>query len=184
MKIPLSTAAVSSAGSSPEVTIPVSAQLGAFGLAFLSGIFFALLYDLFSALRRRFSSRFITLLLDGIYCLFTALSLFLFVLRLGDGRARFYLLAAIALGAAAFWALPSAFFRPIWSFWLECFLLFFSFLDAPRRFLCSAAQKAWKICKTLFYFSGKYAIMVFCKPWSAKERRQWRRKKPPQRKKV
>ncbi len=164
--------------------IPISVQLGAFCLSLLSGAAFALLYDLFSTLRRRFSSRLTTLLLDGAYCLSMAVALFLFVLRLGDGRPRLYLLCGIALGAAAYWALPAAFFHPIWNFWLECILLTLSFLDAPRRFLLTLGQKVWKICKRLFYFGEKYVIMLFCKPWNTKESRQWRRKKPPQRKKV
>lgn len=184
MKIPLPTAAASLAVFSPEMAIPIGAQLAAFLLAFAAGAAFALLYDLFAALRRRLSSRGATLVLDGAYCLCAAAALFLFVLRLGDGRPRLYLLAAIALGAAAYWALPAAFFRPVWNFWLECILLSLVFLDAPRKFFLTAAGKVWKICKKLFYFSTKYAIMLFCKPWNTKEIRQWRRKKPPQRKKV
>ena len=164
--------------------IPVTGQLSAFFLAALAGASFALVYDLFAAVRRRFSSRLTTALLDGIYCLCVAAALFLFTLHLGNGRPRIYLLIAIALGAAVYFLLPAAFFRPVWNFWLECFLLALSFADTPRRFFLQCAEKTEKICKRLFYFGRKYAIILFCKPWNSKETRQWQKKRPQKRKKV
>ena len=184
MKNRIPRAGASSPGFSRKMTIPVNQQISAFLLAALSGASFALIYDLFAALRCRFSSRLTTALLDGIYCLSVAAALFLFTLHLGNGRPRLYLLIAIALGAAAYFSLPAAFFRPVWNFWLGCFLLALSFLDIPRRFLLQCIRKTGKICKTLFYFGEKYAIILFCKPRSTKETHQWRKKRPQKRKKV
>ena len=183
-KRPTPAAAVSSAAFSPKMSIPVSAQLLTFFLALLSGASFALVYDLFAAVRRRFSSHLATALLDGFYCLCAALALFLLTLDLGDGRPRLYLLLAIVLGAAMYFLLPAPYFRPVWNFWLECFFLALAFGNAPRRFLLHLGQKIWRSCKKLFYFSKKYAIILFCKPWSAKEKQQWRKRRPQKRKQV
>ena len=154
-----------------SVTIPVKEQLLTFFLAFLSGASFALVYDRFAALRRRCSSRITAAVLDGVYCLCVAVALFLATMNLGNGRPRIYLLLAIVLGAVTYFMLPAAFFRPVWNFWLDCFLLALSFWNAPRRFLLRCFGKVRKKCKKLFYFSEKYAIMLFCKPRNTKETR-------------
>ena len=166
------------------MAVPVHEQLLAFFLALLAGASFAFVYDLFAAVRKRVRSRFSAAALDGIYCLCAAAALFFLTLSLGNGRPRLYLLLAIVLGAALYFLLPAPFFRPVWNFWLDCFLLALSFWNAPRRLFLRMGQKVWKSCKKLFYFSGKYAIMLFCKPWSAKEKRQWQKRKPQKRKQV
>ncbi len=176
--------AVSSPAFLPDVTVPVKEQLLTFLLSTLSGASFALVYDLFAALRRRFSSPPAAAALDGLYCLSAAAALFLVTLQLGDGRPRLYLLIAIALGAAAYFLLPAAFFRPVWNFWLDCLLLALFFWDAPRRFLLRCGRKVRKTFKKLFYFSEKCAIMLFCKPRNTKETRQWRKRRPQKRKRV
>ncbi len=155
-----------------------------FFLALLSGASFALVYDLFAALRCRFASPLTTALLDGLYCLCAAATLFLLTLELGNGRPQLYLLLAIMLGAVIYFLLPAAFFRPIWNFWLDCFLLALFFWDAPRRLFLRMAQKVRKSCKKLFYFGEKYAIMLFWKPQNTKETRQWQKRKPQKRKQV
>ena len=182
MKKAICRAAVFSPASLPDVTIPIKEQLLAFFFAFLSGASFALVYDLFAAVRKRFHSRIAAALMDGIYCLSVAAALFLFTLHLGDGRPRLYLLAAIALGATVYFSLPASYFRPIWNFWLDCFLLTLSFGDAPRRFFLRWYQNVQKRCKKLFYFATKCVIMFACKPRNTKETRQWQRKRPQKRK--
>ena len=166
------------------MTASVHQQLLTFFLALLSGASFAFIYDLFAAVRKRARSRFSAAALDGIYCLCAASGLFFLTLGLGNGRPRLYLLLAIVLGAAVYFLLPAPFFRPVGNFWLDCFLLALSFWNVPRRLFLRAGQKVWKSGKKLFYFSEKYAIMLFCKPWSTKERRQWQKRKPQKRKRV
>ena len=166
------------------MTVPVHEQLLTFFLALLAGASFAVIYDLFAAVRRRTRSRFSAAALDGIYCLCAASGLFFLTLGLGNGRPRLYLLLAVVLGAAVYFLLPAPFFRPVWNFWLDCFLLALSFWNVPCRLFLRMGQKVWKNCKKLFYFTQKYAIMSFCKPWSTKETRQWRKRKPQKRKRV
>lgn len=87
-----------------------SAQLQSFGCCLLAGLGLGLLYDLLRPLRLA-AGRGIGGALDLGYWLCAVLTAFVCQLRLDEGHLRLYLLAALLLGAAAWFVGPSPLVR-------------------------------------------------------------------------
>lgn len=131
----------------------VSLQLMTFGRSILLGMGIALLYDLLRPVRRRCPR--LLWLLDGAYCLASALVTGLFLLRQGDGELRLYILLGAAGGAVLFFSLVSELLRAVWDFWADTAVLTGRLLSIPVRGTIRLGKKLTIHCKNLFYFAGK-----------------------------
>ena len=138
----------------------ISAQLLSLFLAAALGMALGIFYDLLRALRlRRRKSHVLTHLMDGAFVLIGGtFSLFL-ALQVGRGELRLYLLAGLVSGALLWFSLPSAFFRPLWDWWLDTLGKFFRLLWCPVRYLFSLWQKFTFRAKKMFSFLSKYATI-------------------------
>ena len=83
----------------------VSQQLMLFARSILLGMGIALVYDLLRPVRQRCPG--LLWLLDGAYCLVSALGLGLFLLRQSDGELRLYVLLGAAGGVVLFFSMLS-----------------------------------------------------------------------------
>ena len=151
--------------------IEIGAQLDALWRSLFLGAAFALLYDGLRALRlRRRTRRALTDLLDALYCLFLAVALLAFTLRIGQGELRLYMLAFIALGAYLSFALLSPLLRPLWDFWADCLFAFARLLRAPLLLVKKYYGKLHKFAKKLFLFSRR-GTKGRCAVWQRKRPR-------------
>lgn len=131
---------------------PISEQLALFLRAVALGAVLGLLYDLFRALRT-LGGKLWGGLLDALFCLTAAASLFLFVMA-GDGEMRIFVVLGMAGGMLLFLCLAGPLLRPVWRFWLD--ILLFP-VRAVKNFLKKCGQKA----KKLFSFGRTRVIIVF-----------------------
>ncbi len=130
----------------------VPAQLATFLRAILLGASLGLVYDLLRVLRR-LGGRIWGGILDALYCVAAASSLFFFTLA-GDGELRLFILAGAAGGAVLYFCLLSPLLLPLLGLWLEIFM-------APVRFIGAILKKCGKIFKKLFSFlRGWFTIIA------------------------
>lgn len=130
----------------------MSAQLMLFLQSILLGVCLGLLYDLLRALRRRGGGPVWLGILDGLYAVAAASSLFFFVMT-GDGELRLFVLAGTIGGAVLHFCLFSGPMAPLWDFWLGILLL-------PWRFLENFIKKLGSICKKLFSFWKRWFTII------------------------
>ena len=130
----------------------ISDQLALFLRAVALGASLGLVYDLFRTLRT-LGGKLWGGILDVLFCLMAAASLFLFVMA-GDGEMRIFVVLGAAGGMLLFLCLAGPLLRPIWRFWLN--LLLFP-LRLVKRILKKCGQKA----KKLFSFGRVRVIMVY-----------------------
>lgn len=95
----------------------VSEQLLLFLRSIALGAVLGLVYDLLSALRS-LGGRLWGGVLDALFCLTAACSVFLFVMA-GDGELRIFIALGILGGAVLFRCLLGGLLRPVWRFWVE-----------------------------------------------------------------
>lgn len=95
----------------------VSEQLLLFLRSIALGAVLGLVYDLLSALRS-LGRRLWGGVLDALFCLTAACSVFLFVMA-GDGELRIFIALGILGGAVLFRCLLGGLLRPVWRFWVE-----------------------------------------------------------------
>lgn len=133
----------------------ISEQLAMFVRSILLGGSLGLIYDLLRTLRR-LGGRIWGGVLDGIYCVLSACSLFLFVMA-GDGEMRLFVLAGALGGAVLFFCLLSRPLRPLWELWLEIFL-------APLRAAAAVGKKGGRRTKKLFSFCRRWVILNILYP--------------------
>ena len=131
---------------------PISQQLALFLQAAALGASLGLLYDLFRVLRT-LGGKLWGGMLDVLFCLIAAFSLFFFVMA-GDGEMRVFVILGAAGGMLLFLCLAGPFLRPVWRFWLGVFLFP---LRLVKKFLKKSGQKA----KKLFSFGRNRATMIF-----------------------
>lgn len=118
----------------------VSEQLALFLRSIALGAVLGLFYDLLSALRG-LGGRFWGGLLDAVFCLTAACSVFLFVMA-GDGELRIFIALGIAGGAVLFRCLLGSLLRPVWRFWLD--LILFP-VRLAKKFLKKCGRKGKKV---------------------------------------
>ena len=99
----------------------VSEQMLSFLQSIALGAALALVYDLLAALRG-LGGRIWGGVLDVLFCLTCAISVFLFVMA-GSGELRVFMVMGIVGGAVLFWCLLGSLLRPVWAFWLALALL-------------------------------------------------------------
>ena len=131
---------------------PVSEQLALFLQAVALGAALGLVYDLFRVLRD-LGGRIWGGILDVLFCLTAAVSLFLFVMA-GDGEMRIFVILGAAGGMLLFLCLAGPLLRPVWRFWLSVLLL-------PARTMKKILKKCGRKGKKLFSFGRTRAIMIF-----------------------
>lgn len=131
---------------------PISEQLALFLRAVALGAVLGLVYDIFRALRT-LGGKLWGGLLDALFCLTAAASLFLFVMA-GDGEMRIFVVLGMAGGMLLFLCLAGPLLRPVWRFWLD--ILLFP-VRTVKVFLKKCGQKA----KKLFSFGRTRVIIVF-----------------------
>ena len=128
----------------------VSAQLAVFLRAIALGAVLGLVYDLFGALRR-LGGRVWGGVLDTLFCLGAAGSVFLFVMA-GDGEMRMFIALGALGGAVLFWCSLGNWLRPVWAFWLDLALW-------PLGCLVNFLKKYGRLLKKSFSFWGKRFTM-------------------------
>lgn len=129
----------------------ISQQLALFFRSILLGGTLALVYDLVGALRS-LGGRIWGGILDTLYCLAAAGTLFLFVMA-GDGELQIFILLGVLGGAVLFFCLLSQVLRPLWTFWLGLALI-------PVRLLVKFLKKVGEISKKLFSFSKNWFTIM------------------------
>lgn len=139
----------------------VSEQLAVFLRAIALGMVLGLVYDLLGALRR-LGGRLWGGVLDAVFCLMAAGSVFLFVMA-GDGEMRMFIALGVLGGAVLFWCLLGSLLRPVWQFWLDLALWPAAVLES---FLKKCGQKSKK-------------AFSFWKKWFTMKSNSLRRKKAP-----
>lgn len=130
---------------------PVSEQLALFLRAVALGAALGLLYDLFRTLRT-LGGKLWGGVLDALFCLMAAASLFLFVMA-GDGEMRIFVVLGTAGGMLLFLCLAGPLLRPVWRFWLEVLLL-------PARLVERVLKKCGRMLKKLFSFGRARGIII------------------------
>lgn len=131
---------------------PISEQLALFLRAAALGAVLGLFYDLFRTLRT-LGGKLWGGVLDVIFCLMAASSLFLFVMA-GDGEMRIFVVLAAAGGMLLFLCLAGPLLRPVWRFWLDLLLF-------PVRLLKDFLKKCGQSAKKLFSFGRSRVIIGF-----------------------
>lgn len=130
----------------------VSEQLALFLQSIALGAVLGLLYDLLSALRS-LGGRLWGGLLDAVFCLTAACSVFLFIMA-GDGELRLFIALGITGGAVLFWCLLGGLLRPVWRFWLSLILF-------PARLAQKFLKKCGRKGKKVFSFWQNWVTMEF-----------------------
>ncbi len=130
---------------------PISEQLALFLRAVALGASLGLVYDLFRALRT-LGGKLWGGLLDVLFCLAAAASLFLFVMA-GDGEMRIFVVLGTAGGMLLFLCLAGPLLRPVWRFWLNLILF-------PARLVRKFLKKCGRMAKKLFSFGRTRVIMI------------------------
>lgn len=130
---------------------PISEQLALFLRAVALGGALGLVYDLLRALRG-LGGKIWGGLLDALFCLTAAASLFLFVMA-GDGEMRLFVLLGAGGGMLLYLCLFSPLLRPVWRFWLTLLLL-------PARMVGRLFKKCGCEAKKLFSFGRNRSIII------------------------
>ncbi len=130
----------------------VSEQMLSFLQSIALGAALALVYDLLAALRG-LGGRIWGGVLDVLFCLTCAISVFLFVMA-GSGELRVFMVMGIVGGAVLFWCLLGSLLRPVWAFWLALALL-------PARLAAGLLKKCAGAAKKVFSFWRNWFIMKF-----------------------
>lgn len=118
----------------------VSEQLALFLRSIALGAVLGLVYDLLGLLRS-LGGRLLGGVLDALFCLTAASSVFLFVMA-GDGELRIFIALGVAGGAVLFWCLLGGLLRPVWRFWLDLILFPVRLI---RKFLKKCGQRGKKV---------------------------------------
>jgi len=129
---------------------PISEQLALFLGAAALGAVLGLLYDLLRTLRA-LGGKLWGGLLDVLFCLTAASSLFFFVMA-GDGEMRIFVVLGVAGGMLLFLCLAGPLLRPVWRFWLAVLLF-------PARMAGAFLKKCGRTAKKLFSFCRSRVIM-------------------------
>ena len=129
----------------------ISEQLAMFLRSIALGAALGLIYDLLGTLRTLGGKLWGTLL-DALYCLAAACSLFFFMLA-GSGELRLFILVGALGGAVLFFCLLSRPLRPLWALWLKIFL-------APVKLAGGLLKKCGQFFKKLFSFARTWGTMV------------------------
>lgn len=130
---------------------PISEQLALFLRAVALGAGLGLIYDLLRTLRS-LGGKLWGGMLDALFCLTAAASLFFFIMA-GDGEMRVFVFLGAGGGMLLFLCLAAPLLRPVWRFWL-------SLLLCPVRLLRRLLKKCGRTGKKLFSFGRARGIML------------------------
>ena len=140
--------------------IYIARQLADLGSAMLLGIVCGTVYDLLRPIRlQRRCDRVLTHVVDALYILIMLLGVFLFVLRIGKGEFRLFMLFGFIGGIAVYYLLLSELLRPLWDFWMEAMTGFLALLWKPFIMTDKILKKVGQFVKKYFHFLRKYATI-------------------------
>lgn len=132
-----------------------SAQVIEFVLSLLLGIGFGIFYDIVRVIRRRIP--FLGSALDFILPLAIAIGMLLFALYAGGGILRIFMLAAVVLGAAMYFAMLSPLILGVLFLFADLINSIICLLLTPIKFLFDFL---WNFSKKLFHLLEKYYKMI------------------------
>lgn len=155
--------------------VDLSQQLTAFLLSWVLGALLGVAFDLLRLPPARPGRRWLQPLLDGFFCLFSALCILAFTLRPGAGELRAYMLAGIAGGALLYLTLLSPLLAPTWAFWRAAAGDTIRWLFAPLRLLGRFWKKFANGQKKYFLFWKKWFTIIGQQRWMILIRRRGRR---------
>jgi hypothetical protein len=148
-----------------EISLP--AQMAEFAFALLLGAGFGFMYDCMRIVRGRLPLRGVTMVLDGLFCLFCAAAAFWFAMSFGGGRLRLSSIIAVSFGVILYFYLLSAFVRSVGFVLIDGVIELFRVVFRP---FISISKKIHKILTKSFSFLKKCHII--------RAERKKRRKKP------
>ena len=154
--------------------VDLSQQMTAFLLSWVLGALLGVAFDLLRLPPRRRGARWLRPLLDGLFCLFTALCIVAFTLRPGDGELRLYMLGGIAGGALLYLTLLSPLLAPAWAFWRDVAGDTLRFFLTPLRLLAGLGKKFAKRQKKYFLFCKNWFTIIGQRRWTILVRRRGR----------
>lgn len=136
--------------------ISVAAQAVSLAGALALGVAVGLLYDLFRILRVRIPWRVMGGFLDLVFWLLVTAALFVYTVAVGDGRVRFFLVAAILGGAVAYFLLLSRWALKLGYLFADLLGLLWRLLTLPVTGLLAICKKIKKIAKNHFHYVRKW----------------------------
>jgi len=126
----------------------VSEQLAVFLRAVALGAVLGMVYDLLGELRR-LGGQIWGGVLDAVFCLLAAGSIFFFVMA-GDGELRIFIALGVGGGAILFRCLLGGVLRPVWAFWLGLALLPVELVKKILKKCGEKLKKDFSFCKNWF----------------------------------
>ena len=136
--------------------ISVAAQAVSLAGALALGVAVGLLYDLFRILRVRIPWRVMGGFLDLVFWLLVTAALFVYTVAVGDGRVRFFLVAAILGGAVAYFLLLSRWALKLGYLFADLLGFLWRLLTLPVTGLLAICKKIKKIAKNHFHYVRKW----------------------------
>jgi spore cortex biosynthesis protein YabQ len=93
--------------------LSLTGQILDFASAVVLGGFLGFVYDCMRIIRGRLPLRAVTAVLDGLFWIVCAMTVFWFAMRHGDGELRLFVLTAVLIGIVFYFCLLSAFVRTV-----------------------------------------------------------------------
>ena len=143
-------------GSSAEMTVSVTDQALFFAGALVMGAAVGLLYDAFRILRVRVRLPLLGGVLDLLFWLVVTVALFVYTTTAGSGEVRLYIVAAVLLGAAAYFWLLSRWFLKLGYRLADLVGVLWRVLTLPVVFLLRLCKKIGKTAKKSFHYRRKW----------------------------
>ena len=137
------------------MTVSVTDQALFFAGALVMGAAVGLLYDAFRILRVRVRLPLLGGVLDLLFWLVVTVALFVYTTTAGSGEVRLYIVAAVLLGAAAYFWLLSRWFLKLGYRLADLVGVLWRVLTLPVVFLLRLCKKIGKTAKKSFHYRRK-----------------------------
>lgn len=138
------------------MTVSVTDQALFFAGALVMGAAVGLLYDAFRILRVRVRLPLLGGVLDLLFWLVVTVALFVYTTTAGSGEVRLYIVAAVLLGAAAYFWLLSRWFLKLGYRLADLVGVLWRVLTLPVVFLLRLCKKIGKTAKKSFHYRRKW----------------------------
>lgn len=136
--------------------ISVAGQAAVFTGAVVLGLGVGLLYDLMRLLRRYIRLPLLGSVLDLLFWSITTAALFYFVIAVGDGKVRIYVLLAVLGGAAAYFFALSEWILSLGDLLADGMVALFRCVLFPIQLVGQIIKKIRKKLKNLFLYQRKW----------------------------
>ena len=138
------------------MTVSVTDQALFFAGALVMGAAVGLLYDAFRILRVRVRLPLLGGVLDLLFWLVVTVALFVYTTTAGSGEVRLYIVAAVLLGAAAYFWLLSRWFLKLGYRLADLVGVLWRVLTLPVVFLLRLCKKIGKTAKKSLHYRRKW----------------------------